>query len=186
MRQPITPRPGQDIKAEHLISHAQAIEWLYSRLKSVRPSAGSEAITADSRPCPFGEVISYTVASVSKTGIRGGVAYVGDKNFLVANYDVDLTTPIDKVLWLTISLTVNRDDDFSILLPNIKTGATPVYGIGSSYPSNTSPVVSTGSGILNVPLGRLVVASGSAAFTPTSCGNIFTAHCGGTLSHSRA
>lgn len=185
MRQPISPRPGQDVKAEHLLSHAQAIEWLYSRLKSVRPSAGSDAITPEGNPCPFGEVITYTVGSVSKTGIRGGVAYVGDQNFIVPNYDVDLITPIDKVLWLSISLIVNRDGNYVLILPGVITGNMPSYGSGASYPSNTLPVVFTGVGTLIVPLGRLVVASGVATFTRTSCGNITAGQCAGILNHSR-
>lgn len=185
MRQPISPRPGQDVKAEHLLSHAQAIEWLYSRLKSVRPSAGSDAITPE-KICPFGEIITYKVSSVNKTGIRGGIAYVGDQNFSIPNYDVDLTTPIDKVAWLSISLTANRDDYNTLLLPGIKTGTLPSITLGPSYPANTSPVVSTGSGILNVPLGRLVVSSGLAEFTPTSCGNVTAGQCAGTLTHTRS
>ena len=185
MRQPITPRMGEDVKAEHLRSHAQAIEWLYSRLKLVRPSVGSDSITPEGNPCPFGEVIAYTVGSVSKTGIRGGIAYVGDKNFIVPNYDVDLTTPIDKVLWLSISLMINRDGDYVLILPGVLTGNMPSYALGTSYPPNSLPVVATGVGTLIVPLGRLVVASGVATFTRTSCGNITAGQCAGILNHSR-
>ena len=134
-----------------------------------------------STPCPFGRL--------SGGKITGGLVFAGDKNFTVEDYEVNLETDKTVLLYFSISVTANKDDDGEIFLPNVETASwTPAWDeeTGDSYDDNTAPTLPTGEGTIIIPLGKLTVEDGGATFAPTGCGNITINHCAGTLSYSRA
>lgn len=150
--------------------------------------------------CPFGKIVTYTegegAGAETKTGILGGTIAAGDKNFNVANKELNLESDGVTLIYLEISVTANRDDDNEILLPGLETSTetdpssfwksvswteSPV----TQYPNNTRPVVSSGVGKIIVPIGKLTIDGGTAKLDAVGCGAITLDHCGGTLSYER-
>ena len=150
-----------------------------------------------SSSCTFGEITTWTEGEDTLKGIRGGLISCGDKNFNVANHEVNPATDGDWLVYLEIECESNRDDDDELILSGIKTSSetdpdsfwqTVPYDPGppvTQYPDNTNPTVATGIGTIIIPLGRLVVDDGIMSFTYAGCGNVTIGQCGGTLSHSR-
>lgn len=206
MKIPLYPRRGMAVE-EWMKS---ACDWF--RANTIRSvvngrlirSAGGISIVCNpvstpSRPgaagiCRFGEVIDIPEDDPGYTqAIRGGVFYCGDKNFNVPDKPILTSTPSDKLIYLKL-LTVdpNTDDDDEIFLPGVKTttATAPTWEsltfTGSEhYPDTTNPASPTGTGTLIVPIGRLIVADGSATLDAVDCGNITATHCAGTLAHTR-
>lgn len=149
--------------------------------------------------CPFGKVVTYTegegAGAETKTGILGGTIAAGDKNFNVANKELNLESDSVTLIYLEISVTANRDDANEILLPGIKTSTeTDTSSFWKSmawsdpvtqYPNNTRPVLTSGVGKIIIPIGKLTISGGTASLKQAGCGNIALDHCGGTLSFSR-
>lgn len=191
MKRPITPRTGQPIKAEHLRSHAEAIQWLYEQLKKIPrrfPSESSSGLAT----CPFGEIIDVDDGTYTKA-IRGGAMLCGDKNFNVPYRGISLGADSWTLVQITLSgITVATDDDDEIFLSGVTTSSsTPAWGTvtytgSENYTSNTNPTSpATPTGTIVIPIGILKVVSGVATFTPTGCGTIRVSQCAGILDHSR-
>lgn len=153
---------------------------------------------ASEKICPFGEIITWTEgegeSGETKTGIRGGIIYCGDKNWNMAAQELTLTETDKWLVWITIVCESVRDDDNQLILPGIKTGTRPtgdwdkitIAPSGDTdYASNDEPSVSDGLGTIRVPLGILKIKSGVATFAPAGCGNITITQCGGVLGHTR-
>ena len=146
--------------------------------------------------CNFGEIIDVDSGGFTKA-IRGGVAYVGDKNFNVPWRGINLASAGVWLIELQIDNESNRDDDGEIILPGILTSAETdpatfweavSWSAGppeTQYSDNTNPAASDGLGEIVIPIGKLTVADGVASFEPVACGNITTDQCGGVLSHTR-
>jgi hypothetical protein len=157
-------------------------------LKSKSPGGGGSASSA----CPFGRITTYKVGSADKTGILGGIIYCGDKTFEVPNQEINLATAGDSLVWIELTCESNRDDDSEIFLPGIKTGEAPAsewervtWSDTASYPDGESPTVTSGTGKIILPIGRLTIASGAATLQAAGCGHFRIQQCGGTLSFSR-
>ena len=148
------------------------------------------------RTCPFGEIIDVDAGGFTKA-IRGGVAYVGDKNFSVPHRGINLASSGVWLIELRIGNESNRDDDGEIILPAILTSAETdpstfweavSWSAGppeTQYSDNTNPTATDGLGEIVIPIGKLTVADGVASFEPVACGNITVDQCGGVLSHTR-
>lgn len=161
-------------------------------LVSAKRRFGGGGAGTPSEPCPFGEIISIPDTDPVQKGIRGGVIYCGDQTWNMDPQDLNLAGAGVWLVWITISVEVNRDDDETIILPGIKTGTRPTgdwdktaWTEGTDYPANTAPVAETGAGTIRVPLGKLTIASGAATFEAAGCGSITIGQCAGTLSHAR-
>jgi hypothetical protein len=157
-------------------------EDLYSYTNKFPSVVYGSGITTE---CAFGSV----TGGLSGSYIKGGIIHCGDKNFTVPNYEIDLGDNGRKLLYFEIECESNRDDDNEIFLPAVKTSAwEPAWEDTSDdeYPDNTHPVLATGLGTIIVPVGELIIASGSlSAFNATGCDNITISQCAGTLSYSR-
>lgn len=141
--------------------------------------------------CPFGRLVTIP-GSPATQGILGGLIMCGDKNFDVANYELDVGTDGYFVLYITIPCEVNMDDDAELLLSGVKTSSAVSLGAGdwtqdAAYPDNTNPTVaSAGIGTFIFPIGSITITGGVASgFSPTGCGSCTVNHCAGTLSHTR-
>lgn len=165
-------------------------------------SSALGGITAST--CPFGEIITYTEGegeeAVEKKGIRGGLVYVGDKNFNTPAKELDLETSGDWLIYLEVECEANRDDDNEIILPGIKTSAATdpsefwksiTWSAASGeteetqYPDNDEPEVSDGLGKIMIPIGKLTIDGGNPTLVRVGCGNVTITQCGGILSHTR-
>lgn len=146
--------------------------------------------------CPFGELTTRTEgegeAAETITSIRGGIIYCGNQTWNMDAQDLDMAADGVWLVWITIAVEVNRDDDDEIILPGIETGTRPTgdwdktaWTTGTDYPANDSPVASTGIGTIRVPIGKLTIADGVATLERAGCGHITIAQCAGTLSHAR-
>lgn len=142
--------------------------------------------------CYFGEIITYDLAGVSTTGIRGGLIHCGDQNFEVPNQALNLAAPGDWLVYITVQTESNRDDDSEIFLPGIKTGTAPAgtwgretWTLAATYPPNDLPTVATGLGDIILPIGRLTIADGVATLIRAGCGNFTIGQCAGILSYAR-
>lgn len=167
-------------------------------VKNPNTGGGAAAI------CPFGEIMRHTVGegeeAETKTGIRGGLVYCGNKNFATPAKELDLETSGTWLIYLEVECEANRDDDGEIILPGIKTSAatdpstfwkSTSWSAGSGetaetqYPDNDEPEVSDGLGKIIVPIGKLTIADGAATLLRVACGNVTISQCGGILSHTR-
>jgi len=207
MKLPPKKRPGNPILASDWNTLVDALA-----ARTPRPSAGMEIVftsggfiyrvrpSASAAPapvsCPFGEIITWIEGegenAETKTGIRGGVVYVGDKNFNIDATALNLEADGTWLVYFEIECESNRDDDGEIILPGIKTTAAEtlpmqhlVRETGTNYPDNTPPAASNGIGTVIVPLGKLSITDGTPSFEPVSCGNILIGQCAGVLSHTR-
>ncbi len=151
-------------------------------------------------PCYFGEIYTYDDGSGSgsgdtKTGIRGGNIRAGDKTWNLNDepFEIDLATPGEFPVWISIPLTVNTNATHIATLSGVKTSTKPVWGHGAGssedYPVTTCPdafpVGGADTGVLIVPIGQLTVAGGAATLAASGCGDITATHCPGTLDHYR-
>lgn len=161
--------------------------------KGIRITRTSSGVTVSAiRPkppktanCPFGQL-------ASSSSIKGGLILCGDKNFNVPNYEIDLSSDGERVVYITIPCEVNMDDDSELILPGIKTSsAVSITGadwtVGASYPANTNPTVaSAGIGTFIFPIGSITITDGAQSnFVPTGCGTCTVTQCAGTLGHTR-
>jgi len=181
-----TPRPSASLE---IISTSGGFSY------RARHAAVSEG-AASSRACLFGEIITWTEGegeeAVTKTGIRGGVIYCGDKNFSVPDKEINLETSGVWLIQVSLVCEANRDDDNSLILPGIKTSSASTatmtakaWTSGTNYDSNTNPTASTGIGTIKLPVGKLTIANGVAKLAATGCGGFHVDQCAGTLSYHR-
>ena len=167
-----TPRPSAGLE---LVSTSGG--FIY-RVRTV--AAGGSSVQGD----PFAEIITYKDGEVSKTGIRGGVVYAGDKVWNVDHRELNLEASGTFLVWLEIGVTANVEDD--VLLPGLETSSTPVWQQAEDdYPDQAIPEAPSGSGTAIVAIGTLQIEDGKAKLTPAGRGSIRIDHCPGTLSHTR-
>ena len=166
-----------------------ALQQLRDRVFTVPGSRGGGG--GSSSICPFGELIDVDSGGFTKA-IRGGAMLCGDKNFNVAWYGIDLTTPVSQLIEITLTgVDPASDDDDEIFLSGAVTASgTPTWGTvtytgSENYTANTNPTTPAGTGTIVIPIGILVVAGGAATFTPVGCGTITVGQCAGILSHTR-
>lgn len=146
--------------------------------------------------CPFGTLTTWDTGEgeslVHHAAIIGGIIFCGDKTWNIDNQELDLET--DGVWLVSIAVTAegNRDDDETIFLPGVKTGTEPsgtwtstTWTTGTDYPDGTIPVVSTGEGVVILPIGKVTIASGVATFEKAGCGHFRIQQCAGQLSFTR-
>lgn len=182
----------------------RAIQQLRDRCWDV-PIQGGGGGGGSNSTCYFGEITTWTEGegeeAETKTGIRGGMLYCGDKNYNVEPLELDLETAGVWLVSIQLECESNRDDDGEIFLSGIKTSSVTTIGETewdlkvwtdpTDYDDNTNPDVTTGIGTIVIPLGKLTIAIadgetvGTATLARTGCGNIRVAQCGGILSHTR-
>jgi len=198
MRLPPKKRPGNAILASDWNTLVDALA-----ARTPRPSAGMELVStpggfayrarqaaastgAALSDCPFGQIVTWVVGegeeAVTKTGIKGGVVYAGDKVWNVSNKELNLEATGTFLVWLEIGVTANVED--GVLLPGLKTSTAPVWlqaASSGSYPSQTIPTAPAGVGKAIVAIGLLTIADGTAKLSATGCGTIILSHCLGSL-----
>ncbi len=147
MRLPPKKRPGNPILASDWNTLVDALA-----ARTPRPSARMEIVStsggfsyrarqcgwrqgAARSDCPFGQIITWVEGegeeAATKTGIRGGVVYAGDKVWNVSNKELNLEATGTFLVWLEIGVTANVEDD--VLLPGLKTSTAPEWKqVGSS------------------------------------------------------
>jgi hypothetical protein len=135
---------------------------------------------ADSDPCYFGEIITVPADGVipAAKAIRGGVIYGGGANKDVEHFTLDLETDAEMLVWLEVGITANTED--GVLMPHLETCDDPTWETGTiagGYPDNTTPDKVTGDGVRIVPIGKLIIKEGAAAFERTGCGHITLGFC---------
>ena len=147
--------------------------------------------TSAANVCAFGEIITVDDGTYTRA-ISGGVFLCGDKTFNVPHRGIVLATSGSWLVKLTLTgIDPATDDDDQIFLSGIITASgTPAWGTvaytgSESYTSNTNPASPSGTGTIVIPIGILVIASGSATLTPVGCGTIEATQCGGILTHTR-
>ena len=169
-----TPRPGTGVE---LVSSSGG--FTYRVRKTVASGSSSDE-------CPFGEILTYKDGDTTKSGIRGGVVYAGEKVWNVDPKALTLTVTGTFKIFLEVGVTANVED--GVLLPGIKTSTAPewkqVAGDGN-YPNQTIPTAPTGIGKAIIAAGILTIEDGSATFAKAGCGSIRIDHCPGTLTHTR-
>ena len=202
MKLPPKKRPGNPVLASDWNTLVDALA-----ARTPRPSAGMEIVSTSGgfsyrvrqtvggtgavlADCPFGQIVRWTEGegeeAVTKTGIRGGVVYAGDKVWNVPNKELNLAADGTFLVWLEIGVTANVEDD--VLLPGLETSTEPVWqqAAGSgNYPDQTLPTAPSGTGTAIVAIGLLTIANGTAKLTAAGCGTIRVAHCPGSLSFER-
>ena len=170
-----TPRPGSGME---LVSTSGGFTFRV-RLSG---AAGGSSIQGD----PFAEIITYKDGETTKTGIRGGVVYAGDKVWNVDHRALNLEAAGTFKVSLEVGVTANVED--AVLLPGLKTSAAPewkqVTGDGN-YANQTIPEAPSGSGKAVVAIGILKIEDGTATLTPAGRGAISINHCPGNLGHTR-
>lgn len=121
--------------------------------------------------------------------IKGGPVQAGTKNFSVEDFEVVVAVDNEWVVFISVNVEAYRDDDNDYFLSGIKTSSDTTiemeWSTATNYPDNTDPPVSTGVGIIKLPVGRIVVDAGVPSFSPTACGGFVVTQCGGSLSHQR-
>ena len=193
MIRPYRPILDETIKAEHLLSHAKAIEWLRSRLKiddrkynvdaQLNANDYGNYTPIDSRIYQFALDLR-PISGLKSAIITGGS--IG--NFTVPSFTIDLSVPLIKLLWVRIDVVVTFRDSYSKIFECRLSSAyqiTPGISIGDSYPQGLAPNGVTGIGYHIEPLGRLTVESGEARFEHLGYGSIFVSQFGGTIYGSR-
>lgn len=152
--------------------------------------------SSGSSSCPFGEIITWDTGSgesiVHHAAIAGGIVFCGDQTWNIDPQELDLSTDGAWLVSIPVTAEVNRDDDNELLLPNVKTGTEPsdtwtktAWTTGTDYPDGTNPVVSTGEGVVILPIGKLIITDGVPALERAGCGQFRIQHCAGTLSFTR-
>ena len=157
-----------------------------------RRGAGSSVIVP-TQFCPFGVIVKVPDTSPTQKQIQGGVVHCGETNYTVGNYDIDLESAVDTLLWHKVDFNAATDDDNQVFLPGIE-NATGIstWQTGSSYPDASLPSSpdSPAASVI-VPIGHLIVTipdgaeRGIAVFYPAACGNITITHCIGTVGYTR-
>jgi len=118
---PSKKRPGNPVLASDWNMLVDALA-----ARTPRPSAGMEIVSTSGgfsyrvrqtvggtgavlSDCPFGQIIRWTegegAEAVTKTGIRGGVVYAGDKVWNVPNKELNLAADGTFLVWLEIGVT---------------------------------------------------------------------------------
>ena len=189
---PRTPRGLMDLLG-WAKSVNSAIQQLRDRTWTVPRSAGG-VTSESSSPCSFGAILSYKDDSDETVrGIRGGMIYCGESNITVPNQELNLEADGEWLVWIEVDCIANRDDDNEIFLPGMESGTSPAdnwdkvtYSDTAVYPDNENPSVSTGTGKVIIPIGRLKIDSGSATLQAVGCGNATINQCAGILSVTRS
>ena len=167
-----TPRPSATLE---IVSTSGGFSY------RARQTAGSTGAAASD--CPFGQIITWTEDEQSKTGIRGGVVYAGDKVWNVPDMELNLEADGTFLVWLEIGVTANTEDD--VLLPGLETSTEPEWQqVGSDdgdYPDQEIPEAPEGTGKAIVAIGLLTIKDGAAKLSPAGCGTIYVSHCPGSL-----
>ena len=214
MKFPDEPRPGDSIRdtVTELMSWCRANNVVGISGGRVAISPNGKTLFLSSSPIPedsgigagecfFGEITTWTdgegESATTKTGIKGGIVYCGNKNFSVPHKELNLESSGTWLVYLEIDCEVNRDDDHEIILPGIKTSAETdpstfwdktSWSAGppeTQYPDNTEPTVADGLGTIIIPIGKLEIADGAATLANVDCGHITIGQCGGVLNHTR-
>ena len=171
-----TPRPSATLE---IVSTSGGFSYRARHGAGSGSSAGSD--------CPFGQITTWVEGAgdeaATKTGIKGGVVYAGDKVWNVSNKELNLEATGTFLVWLEISVTANVEDE--VLLPGLKTSTEPVWkqvgSSGGNYPDQTIPTAPAGTGKAIVAIGLLTIKDGVAKLSPTGCGTIYVSHCPGSL-----
>ncbi len=200
MKLPPKKRPGNPVLASDWNTLVDALA-----ARTPRPSAGLEIVSTSggfsyrarqifasgtgsvSSDCPFGQIVTWADGETSKTGIRGGALYAGDKVWNVPNKELNLATSGIFLVWLEIGVTANTADD--VLLPGLTTSTEPVWqqaASSGSYPDQDIPQAASGVGKAIVAIGLLTIQEGAAKLSPAGCGTIHLAHCPGSLTASQS
>jgi len=195
MRLPPKKRPGNPILATDWNTLVDALA-----ARTPRPSATLEIVSTSGgfsyrarqaaastgaalSDCPFGQIVTWVEDETTKTGIKGGVIYAGDKVWNVPNKELNLEATGTFLIWLEIGVTANVGD--GVLLPGLQTSTTPewkqVGSDGGNYPGQTIPTAPAGTGKAVVAIGLLTIADGAATLSPAGCGTIRVTHCPGSL-----
>jgi len=194
MKRPYTPRGDEPIKAWHMRSHAEAIQWLYEQLKPRRVSRQSESSPAAlTSTCQFGQIYTYESGSETVTGIRGGLLQCGENNFNVDPQELSLGTDGEWLVQIKLNgISLATDDDDEIFLPGGPTGSTgtpdwdnKAWTEGTEYDETSNPATPTATGELVVPIGKLTIDGGVATLDALGCGRIVVTACGGIMNHTR-
>ena len=167
-----TPRPSATLE---IVSTSGGFSY------RARHGAGSTGNAVSE--CPFGQITTWVEGETSKTGIKGGVVYAGDKVWNVPNKELNLEATGSFLVWLEIGVTANIEDD--VLLPGLETSTEPewkqVGSSGGNYPDQDIPEAPEGTGKAIVAIGLLTIKDGSAKLAPAGCGTIRVTHCPGNL-----
>ena len=158
MKRPITPMQGQQIKAEHLRSHAEAIQWLYEKIKNIKPRTISES-GSSAIPLPFqitanASLLIATPGIIGETSISGAAleeASPADGTWhLVAKVVINSTTgevTSEEVYW-NASLPTNTTTDFHVSIASVEITAGEVT---DSFQFNYGPIyVNVGGGATDI------------------------------------
>ena len=198
---PSKKRPGNPILASDWNMLVDALT-----ARTPRPSTGMELVFTSSgfyyRVCqsagtsssttsgePFAEVITWTTGegenAETKTGIRGGAVYAGNKVWNVEHKELNLKATGSYTVWLTVSVAANMEDD--LVLPGLEDSDTPAWNLEKrvNYPDQQIPTAADFTGVAICAIGTLRIADDAATLTPAGYGSIRIDHCPGTLSHSR-
>jgi hypothetical protein len=195
MRLPPKKRPGNPSLASDWNTMVDALA-----ARTPRPSAGLEIVSTSGgfsyrarqaaastgaalSDCPFGQIVTWVEDETSKTGIKGGVIYAGDKVWNVSNKELNLEATGTFLVWLEIGVTANVGN--GVLLPGLQTSTVPewkqVGSDGGNYPDQTIPTAPAGTGKAVVAIGLLTITDGAATLSPAGCGTIRVTHCPGSL-----
>lgn len=176
-----TPRPGSGVE---LVATPSGFTF---RIRSRGSGGGGSSGGAE---CPFGSITKWTEgegeAATTKTGIRGGVVYAGDKVWNVEPQELNLAADGEFLVWLEVGVTANKED--GVLLPGLETSTEPDWmqgALSAGYPDIEVPAADPGTGKAILALGNLKIEDGSPTFAKTGCGNLRVTHCPGTLGHLR-
>ena len=200
MIKPYSPIRDQEVKAEHLRSHAQAIEWLYSRVKKNRSEQKIDSTLNQYDYYYFNHYKKYEFAldsrpvnGIKSAIIKGGPAYSNYVSVDVPDFVIDLASPLVKFLWVRVDVVARFffpfhapgffhefpgifDFDFTSFYQ-----ITPGISVGDSYPQGLAPDSITGIGHHIEPLGRLTVENGEATFEHLNYGAINIHQCSGNI-----
>jgi hypothetical protein len=171
----------------------RALQQLRDRVFYVNASKSGGG--GSSPPCPFGKITTYKVGETTKTGILGGIITVaGIDNHEIPNQDINLSVADNEwLVWIELSYVANRDDDNAIFLQGFESSTKPISDWErepyadeeDSYPSDDPPSLTSGVGMIVLPIGRLKITDGAASLVPAGCGNFTVSHCAGIATYAR-
>jgi len=183
-------KKGQAMRADWANTIASDIRSLQGAKTRRRVLGSGSAGAGDIKP--FGEIFSQTIDGDTAKYIRGGLILCGETNITVPAQEITNTADSDKLVYISITCVSNRDDDNQIFLPGIKSGTPPTgtwptvtYSESAQYPDNTPPVLTSGTGTIILPIGRLRILDGVIKLFAVGSGNFVIGQCAGSLSFTR-
>lgn len=202
MKFPSLPRKGRKVEDDvtDIINYLRAsrvINVVGGKLKmspngttiDIKPGKSTTGNRASSEVCPFGRIVTIPSGETTVPAILGGVVHCGDQNWYFEPQEINTATDGSWIVYFSVALSVNQDDDSEILLPGVITGTKPTVwsktATPADYPDNTDPVAGVGTGTVILPIGVLTIVDAVPSFAPSGCGNFFVTHCAGSLSYTR-